>query len=537
MVIRPQYLGVVLCLSVGLLEGQAQPNGSVTPPEGKLAKAEGPVQVSPSSQATAPPKKTKGARAQSPQGKARAISIKLLTKDHPLIKTTQSSRQRQARARLRKIPLTQPLPIDVSKTTSCELFLSNLDHKLSALKRRYQRQPTAPQAVVGYASQLYARGQIYGDLDEVAQALKIVETGLKTSPNAVKLRLLRAQIASTLHRVDITRRELNWIRSLFVKPPYPQGVTLELIRTIRADLELETGQNVAAHLSKMEREYQSLSFDGFVRAARAREQKGQVTLAQRYYGQAERHFTDVAPIPIAWLNVQRGLMAMHSGDFKSAHVFFKTAYTRCPQYPMAAEHLAEIEGRLGHFERSVELYKSVIQQTQNPEFMVALAELYLEHKREADAQALIKKARTRFDALERRYPNAMSGHVADFFLGLGEAPSRALKLLLRNYKLRPNARSAQVLADALISAQRLQEATPLVKQTLESPIEFAEKHWTAARLALALGQKELALKHQARARTLNPRIVEFEGELAITSALGSVKSMTVGETTSETIKR
>ena len=536
MLTRPQCLGVVLFLSIGVLEGQAQPNISVTSPKDKRTKVEAPVQVSPSSQATAPPKKSKPTRSQSPSGKARAISIKLLTKDHPLIKTTQSSQQRQARARLRKMPLTRPLPIEMLKTTSCELFLSNLDHKLSALKRRYQRQPTVPQALVGYASQLYARGQIYGDLDEVAQALKIVETGLKTSPNAVKLRLLRAQIASTLHRVDITRRELNWIQALFAKPPYPQGVALELIQTMRADLELETGQNVAAHLSKMERGYQSLSFDGFVRAARAREQKGQVTLAQRYYGQAERHFKDVAPIPIAWLNVQRGLMAMHSGDFKSAQLFFKTAYSRCPQYPMAAEHLAEIEGRLGHFERSVELYQSVIRQTQNPEFMAALAEIYLEHKRQADAQALIEHARKRFDALERRYPNAMSGHAADFFLGLGEAPSRGLKLLLRNYKLRPNARAAQMLADALISAQRLQEASPLVKQSLESPIEFAEKHWTAARLALVLGQRERSLKHQARARTLNPRIVEFEGDLTIIPAIESVKSMMIGEERSETVK-
>ena len=235
------------------------------------------------------------------------------------------------------------------RTTSCPLFLSNFDHKLNALKTRYTRHPKASQIAAGYAAQLYARGQMFGDLDTIAQALTIVERTLKNTPRALKLRLLRAQIAATLHQVKITAQELAWARAQADQSPRIPKTLLKRVNAMREELELALGEDIEAHLKDMERGYRDLSFKGYVRAARARELRGQFSLAQRYYGQAERHFTDVAPIPLAWLNVQRGLMAMHSGDFKSAHTFFLAAYERCPQYPMAAEHLAEIEGRLGHF--------------------------------------------------------------------------------------------------------------------------------------------------------------------------------------------
>ena len=40
----------------------------------------------------------------------------------------------------------------------------------------------------------------------------------------------------------------------------------------------------------------------------------------------------------------------------------------------------------------------------------------------------------------------MSGHAADFYLGIGGDPARGLTLLRRNYNLRPNVKAAQALA-------------------------------------------------------------------------------------------
>ena len=206
---------------------------------------------------------------------------------------------------------------------------------------------------------------------------------------------------------------------------------------------------------------------------------------------------------------------MHSGDFKSAHVFFKAGYERCPEYPMAAEHLAEIEGRLGHLKRASELYEEVIKQTDHPEFIAALAEIYIKRGLHERAQALIKRADLGFKSLFKRMPEAISGHAADFYLGLGGSISFALELLTRNHQLRPNVHSKQKLAEALIAHQRLDEATHMIKETLVSPIEFAEKYWTAARLALACHQPDEAKRLATHALNLNPRIADLEGALPL----------------------
>jgi tetratricopeptide (TPR) repeat protein len=206
---------------------------------------------------------------------------------------------------------------------------------------------------------------------------------------------------------------------------------------------------------------------------------------------------------------------MHSGDYEAAQRFFRAGYERCPQYPMVTEHLAEIEGRLGHLKRSTELYESVVTQTQHPEFMAALAEIYIQRGMTLKAEDMINQAKRRFAHLEALAPEAMSAHAADFYRGLGNSPQHALKLLTRNHTLRPNAHAKQALADILIELGHYSEAEKLVSELLMSPVEFAEKYWTAAKLALAQKKEARAKEHAKKARELNPRIADLEGELVV----------------------
>jgi tetratricopeptide (TPR) repeat protein len=409
-------------------------------------------------------------------------------------------------------PLTQPLPAHALKTTNCDLFLRNLESRLKSLKTIYDRDPKQPKSLVGYAATLYARAQLYSDLEGIAQVASLIDhidQALRIHPKHDKLHMLRAQVAMTLHQLPRASQELDWLEANLS----PQSRLRREMRSTRRELDLQRGARLEQHLKEMERGYQRADYQGYLLAARARELRGQVSLAQRYYGQAERRFRDVAPIPLAWLNVQRGLMAMHSGDFKAARTFFRAGYERCPRYPMAAEHLAEIEGRLGDLKRASELYETVVKQTQHPEFMAALAEIYLERGMKAESRDLVRRADERFRALNALIPEAVSGHAADFYLGLGASPEYALKLLKRDHQLRPNTHTRQALADALIERGELKEASRLVALTLKSPVHFAEKYWTATRLALAQKRTQEARQYKKRALSLNPKITELEGDL------------------------
>lgn len=358
-----------------------------------------------------------------------------------------------------------------------------------------------------YAEARFAHAQMLGSIERIADAIALLDTALEQHPEHAPTRLARARMLLSLHRFDDARADLEQVER--TAPDTPE------LPKLRQQADFEQGKDLDTHLERMLAAIQSSKdFDSFVAAATARELLGQYALAARLYGQAERVFPDVAPIPLAWLSVQRGLMAMHTGDYPRAQRFFANAYERCPDFPMAAEHLAEIEGRLGNTARAIELYEAVIEQTDNPEFMAALGELLLDTGGDAArARALFERADKRNRELIERFPEAFSGHGADFYLGPGNDPALALDLLARNHSLRPTPHAKQALAEALLANDKLDDAHARITEALATRVEFAEKHWTAARIALARGDHAAAEEHAARARQLNPRIEDLEGPL------------------------
>ena len=403
-------------------------------------------------------------------------------------------------------PLSDPRPQDVYKTTSCSIYMGNIDSRIGGLENGLENQPENVEFQRSLAEHIYFKGQVLGSLALMADGQKRVEAILEANPDDVDTLLLHAQIMQSLHVVEAAQASLDKVATLD-----PENAALG---SQQHALDFMSGANLEAVLESKKVAYeQGTTFDNYVSAAQAYEYLGEFTLADRYYGLAERFFEGVAPIPLAWLNVQRGLMAMHSGDYEGAAKFFRAGYERCAEYPMAAEHLAEIEGRLGNTERAIELYEAVVAQTQNPEFIGALAEIYLEQGKEAEAQALIEEADKTNRGLIETYPEAMYWHASDFYLGLGEDPALALEMLEKNFALRPNANAHQALAEAQLANDKLAEATKTVEAMMALPAEFAEKYWTAARVALLNGDAETAAKHEARARELNPLIEEFEDPL------------------------
>lgn len=395
--------------------------------------------------------------------------------------------------------LDRPRTQDELRTTTCSLFIDNLEKKLASLQAR------GPSPAL--ADILYGLGQLRGDLELMHQASEILDTLLDATPNAPALLSRRAAVHFSLHRFDKARADLETIKRL--KPDFPD------LDARFADLALNTGDyDTARPMLEAAAKDPDPSYADLARLAQIHDLLGQLDDARQHFARAElTRIGKTSPIPIAWLSVQRGLMAMHHGDFEQAHRFFSEAYTRCPEYPMAAEHLAEIEGRLGRTERAVELYTAVVEQTQNPEFQGALAEILLEQGQDDKAKALIEQARARNLELMERFPEAMYFHAADFFLGLGEDPKRALELLQKNIALRPNAEGHIMLASAYLDNGNTEKAQEHIDQVLNTPVQTAELFWTAARIALARKDTASAQTLRQKALDLNPRVEDLEGPL------------------------
>jgi tetratricopeptide (TPR) repeat protein len=176
---------------------------------------------------------------------------------------------------------------------------------------------------------------------------------------------------------------------------------------------------------------------------------GYFQLANDHYQVARKSENDgiyLNPIQLAWLDVQIGINFFKMMDYPQAEVAFRAALKRAPNYTMALEHLAECLAQSGRQQDARILYKKIVQQSDDPEFMGQLAKLYRLDAKFDIANKLAIKAKEKYHKLLRDFPEAMYWHASEFFLEEGADPELALELLKKNIQVRPNSSGYLALA-------------------------------------------------------------------------------------------
>lgn len=390
-------------------------------------------------------------------------------------------------------------------TTPFDLMVRTLRGQVNTSFSALERAPKSVAAHAFHGAKLLSLAKLEGDLSEIDKASRIATDGLKLQPKSPQLLALRIEANFSLHRWDTVAKDLAQLKA--IKADH------DMIAPMEAELAWNRGdiKTAAAMFSKIARDAPSMG--SVARLAGALQTFGKLKEADQGFARAETLYTNSSPVPLAWLYVQRGLLRLHSGRFKDARVFYQAAHERAPGYPMATEHLAEIEFLLGNTDRALELYKAVIKQTDNPEFHVAIAGVYDSLGKKKEAAEHMERAKARNLELMKKFPEAMSGHGADFFLEDGQDASIALKLLSDAAKSRPNPESFQALAEAQLANDKLKEAQETIDKALNSPLSIAEIYWTGARVAKAKGDQAKTEELKKKALALNPKISVLEGDL------------------------
>jgi tetratricopeptide (TPR) repeat protein len=386
-------------------------------------------------------------------------------------------------------------------TTNAEVFVGNLHARLDAGRTAWKRSGSPLDALM-LVGPVASSGKLDGDLDRIREAVDIATLALKKSPNERALLLARADANAALHRFGAALTDAK--RAHAISKSAESDAML-------ADLAWNLGDYASA-IAGIRSAAETPSFSTLVRLAQLELELGNLDAADQAFARAETLVKDVSPVPVAWLNVQRGLSCLHTGRFEHAELFYREAVARMPRYPLAVEHLAEIEALLGKRDLAAARYRQVVAQTNNPELMGALAGVLDELGDAAGARDLRSRAAKRYSALLRSHPEAMYWHAADFHLEQGD-PERARSLLEKNARLRPNATSYAALANAELAAGKLEAAAKTIERALSSPVQRAEIFYTAARIRRAQGRTADARCLEADAKRLNPRIADLEGTL------------------------
>jgi tetratricopeptide (TPR) repeat protein len=344
-----------------------------------------------------------------------------------------------------------PLSMQDRPTTDGQAYLTQLDARLQSLPKI-----DTPHSLAVRAGVLFQRYQALGALADLDAAYALAkQLSVSTDADADAL-LLSATIFSHMHEFDTALALLDRLGDAQVSAALRAEIADA--RTL-TPLRARTLPNAPLTTGK---EYGEL-----VRYANDCIDRGELACASDYFHQAQFVYTDVAPMPLAWLHTQQGIALLRFEQPELASRFFRAALTRVPNYYLALEHLAECEAQLEQFESGRKHYKSVIAQTGNPEYMAGLAALEASAGNAKSATAWQAQAKAGYAKLLAKFPSAYAQHAVNFYLEAGEL-AQAEQLTAANFKLRQDASAYILLAETKFAAHDLKASCAALVPVFQS---------------------------------------------------------------------
>jgi tetratricopeptide (TPR) repeat protein len=408
-----------------------------------------------------------------------------------------------------------PLPTSSQATYSDATFN---DARVQLLARAENAEGLAIRSPESYSRHADAAGyrldyaQLTGDYDayvaadrHIAGAFSAVERrGIPTESTGTGPFLLKAQIDYSLHRFGKVSEDLD--------PPERDATAnhdaklLAEVKALRGVATFGRGEYDAGLALLREAETLDKNPSHRQRLALALAKVGEDDEALRTLREA----ADSAATPRSkcWAFLQQGIIHLERGRRAEARERFEAARKAFPGFWLVDEHIAELDTLEGDLSAAKAMYTVLVQRTNDPEFVDALADLVAD-----SAPDEAKQLRANADALyaERlaKLPEASYGHALEHFLHHG-APARAVEIAEKNRDLRGDGEARTRLAQAYFLAGRVVDARREMKAVLASRWVSSEAFATAAIVLRSgdAGEQRAADEAEKRGALRNPHALE-----------------------------
>lgn len=345
------------------------------------------------------------------------------------------------------------------------------------------------------ANALLANAQLTGNHETYQQAAAALDQAFALAGGGGPY-LSRARLHFATHRLALVEADLD----LAARSSEPDHAA---IIGLRADLDFQRGHYTAALAGFRSAVSRREDLSGLARLALCHARLGHFSEAAALLDRAGKIYHGDSPHPLAWLALQRGLLALDRGRWAEALAHYQHALRLLPGWWLVREHIAEIHALQGDVVQALSDYTDIVAETGNPEYMDAMAQLLHEQDKPA-AQGWVQKADAVYQQRLLAFPEASYGHALDHYLLFGSA-QQALELAQKNHALRPNGAAQLQLAKALLRAKQLPESLQVIRTALASGWNTAELHQTAALVFSAAGLQAPAASEAALAKAINPR--------------------------------
>jgi tetratricopeptide (TPR) repeat protein len=366
------------------------------------------------------------------------------------------------------------------RTTRGELAVRNLDDRINTLEGRMSGKVDLP-ARTRLCDLLLTRVQFLGTFADFARVSEIAQAASRDFPEQGGAHLLQARALSAVHLFSEAEAALARAAALGAD-----------VAPALASVHIAQGRELPAALALAEqRATATPTLESLALWAGAEAALGEFERADEHYHAALDSYKDVLPFPVAYVHFQRGVMwAEMANDPARALPSYVEAVAHLPEYVVANVHLAELEATSGKKSQAIDRLRRVMARTSDPEPTALLGELLMQsNPAEPGAEALIARARSSYAELLSRHPAAFLDHAAEFFMGPGAEPARALELARENLRLRETPRAytlaieAARAADPELACSLVQKARPLSPRShnLRAALDAEASHCNQAR--------------------------------------------------------
>jgi hypothetical protein len=367
----------------------------------------------------------------------------------------------------------QPAPVggraQPVRTTGGAIAMGNLDVQIASEERRLSRDPEGAAAHASLVDLLLTRAQVTAAVDDLDRAAAHAQAAA-TAADGRGL-LARAAVHAALHRFpdalgDLALAERRGADALAVRAQraavlQAQGRMGEALALRRDAVAARRGTTALAQLAVTEAAL------------------GDAASAAAHLAEALAAYRDTSPLPVAWIDFQRGRMADIAGDVDAAASHYGAALARLPQYAEAAGHLAAIEALRGRHERAQALLEPLAAPGRDPQYAMQLASVLDARGARSEAARMRADALARYDDLLARHPEAYADHAARYLLG--SDPRRALALAQVNLAVRPTWEAYDLALGAAAAAGAAGPGCRLAADALARPAPPARVRLAAER--------------------------------------------------------
>ena len=207
---------------------------------------------------------------------------------------------------------------------------------------------------------------------------------------------------------------------------------------------------------------------------------------------------------IAWAEVILGSIYFNKGDLENAEIHYKKSLSFLKNYYLALEHIAELNAVKGNYKKAIKMYNRVLEINPNPDFYIALADVFAKQGNQDKANELYEIAKGKYETYLNNGFNGYLGHHARFYADSEIDLQKALQLAKRDLEIKKDVHAYDTLAWVYYKLGDYKRALSYCRESLKQGTKDARIYFHAGMINYKAGNFSDAKKYLDLSLKTNP---------------------------------